>query len=86
MSLADLRAGHRNGSGGGISPYPGAFGAELQKAVDVADGGGTLVPRPEHAIFGLAMLGGGRVYGQAHLYGMLSTWVELGLGACSWHG
>ncbi len=28
-----------------------------------------LVSRPEHAIFGLAMLGGGRVFGAAHVYG-----------------
>jgi hypothetical protein len=27
-------------------------------------------PRPEHEIFGLAMLGGGRVFGTAHIYGL----------------
>lgn len=56
------------------SAYPGAFGntlketleqAEKQKEVSVSTG----VPRPEHKIFGLAMLGGGRITGEAHLHG-----------------
>ena len=29
----------------------------------------SLLPRPEIEIFGLAMLGGGRVFGTAHVYG-----------------
>ena len=31
----------------------------------------SLVARPEHEIFGLAMLGGGMVFGAAHPYGQL---------------
>lgn len=27
-------------------------------------------PRPEHEIFGLGMLGGGRVFGTAHIFGI----------------
>lgn len=50
------------------SAYPGPFGAELEKAV-AGKSPEELVPRPEHAVFGLAMLGGGRVFGKAHLYG-----------------
>lgn len=79
ISVAELRQGHRNGPEGGVSPYPGAFGAESENAISgaaAAGGDEALVPRPEHAIFGLAMLGGGRVFGQAHLYGMfeLAAW------------
>lgn len=33
---------------------------------------GELVGRPEHEVMGLAMLGGGMVYGSAHPYGQLS--------------
>ena len=32
------------------------------------DGQPEMIPRPELEIFGLAMLGGGRVFGTAHLY------------------
>ncbi|KAI0409179.1 S-adenosyl-L-methionine-dependent methyltransferase [Xylaria palmicola] len=69
-----LRAGN-NSSDGGLSAYPGVFGAELQKACDSSKTN-TLVKRPEHSIFGLAMVGGGRVFGQAHLYGF--PWESLG--------
>jgi hypothetical protein len=31
------------------------------------------VGRPELPIFGLAMVGGGKVFGKAHLYGEFST-------------
>lgn len=48
--------------------YPGAFGPDVQIALDSEDTDG-LVKRPEHATFGLAMLGGGRVTGTAHLFG-----------------
>lgn len=42
----------------------------LQKTLEGA--GATkkdVVPRPEHEVFGLAMLGGGLVFGAAHPYG-----------------
>ncbi|KAI1172125.1 S-adenosyl-L-methionine-dependent methyltransferase [Nemania sp. FL0916] len=58
-----------------VSAYPGVFGAELQKA-RAGSGATTLVKRPEHSIFGLAMVGGGRVFGQAHLYDF--PWGSLG--------
>lgn len=48
--------------------YPGMPG--LQKTLDGADATNQdLVPRPEHEVFGLAMLGGGLVFGAAHPYG-----------------
>ena len=50
--------------------YPGAFGPDLEAAFTQQDSNG-LIPRPEHATFGLAMLGGGRVTGTAHLYGKI---------------
>lgn len=50
------------------SAYPGPFGLVLQSAAE-GRAPSDHVRRPEHEIFGLAMLGGGRVFGQAHLYG-----------------
>ncbi|KAF2280130.1 O-methyltransferase A [Westerdykella ornata] len=47
------------GSDGAPSAYPGPFGAELDKAI-AGKADDEVVPRPEHAVFGLAMLGGGR--------------------------
>ncbi|KAF9631052.1 putative o- protein [Lasiodiplodia theobromae] len=63
------------GSNETASAYPGPFGAELEKAV-AGKSPEELVPRPEHAVFGLAMLGGGRVFGKAHLYDY--PWDSLG--------
>ena len=51
--------------------YPGAFGPDLQAALQSTDAQG-LVKRPELATFGLAMLGGGRVTGTAHLFGAMT--------------
>ncbi|RYC54807.1 hypothetical protein CHU98_g11403 [Xylaria longipes] len=69
-----LQAGN-NSSRGGLSAYPGVFGAELQQACGDLKAT-TLIKRPEHTIFGLAMVGGGRVFGQAHLYDF--PWESLG--------
>ncbi|KAI1145686.1 hypothetical protein F4825DRAFT_467132 [Nemania diffusa] len=66
-----LQAGN-NSSHGGSSAYPGGFGAELEKACGDSKAA-TLIKRPEHSIFGIAMAVGGRVFGQAHLYGMPIT-------------
>lgn len=50
--------------------YPGVFGSELKNAIRRAAGNGAqLVKRPEHAIFSLAMVGGGQVTGRAPLHG-----------------
>ncbi|KAL9599305.1 MAG: hypothetical protein Q9219_003932 [cf. Caloplaca sp. 3 TL-2023] len=57
--------------------YPGAFGPDTQVAVKSKDSEG-LVKRPELATFGLAMLGGGRVTGTAHLFDF--PWADLGEG------
>ncbi|KAK0615277.1 S-adenosyl-L-methionine-dependent methyltransferase [Bombardia bombarda] len=87
VKVSDLVEG-RNGSDGGASAYPGPYGTALEKAVAAAilektngkvngdADGESLVSRPEHSIFGLAMLGGGRVYGQAQLYDF--PWASLG--------
>ncbi|KAL2163196.1 hypothetical protein VTH06DRAFT_5252 [Thermothelomyces fergusii] len=78
VTIRDLLAG-RNGPDGKPSPYPGNFGTEIQELADkVAAGHSDLerVPRPEHGLFGLAMVGGGRVYGEAHLYDF--PWASLG--------
>ncbi|KAI0437523.1 S-adenosyl-L-methionine-dependent methyltransferase [Xylaria telfairii] len=64
-----------NSSSGGSSAYPGVFGAELQQACGDLSAT-TLIKRPEHRIFGLAMVGGGRVFGQAHLHDF--PWESLG--------
>ncbi len=50
--------------------YPGLPSLrESQKTPNGIGGEQTLVARPEHEIFGLAMLGGGMVFGAAHPYG-----------------
>ncbi|KAI5865030.1 S-adenosyl-L-methionine-dependent methyltransferase [Durotheca rogersii] len=74
VKLSDVQAG-RHGSGGQLSAYPGVFGSEFEKLVKDAAANAT-VARPELAIFGLAMLGGGKVLGQAHLYDY--PWASLG--------
>lgn len=53
----------------GGATYPGV--PEPKKVLDgVGDeGNGALVSRPEHGIFSIAMLGGGKVHGAAHPYG-----------------
>lgn len=50
----------------GGTGYPG-----IPDATEVINGAqkGGLVTRPEHEVFGLAMLGGGMVFGSAHPYG-----------------
>jgi hypothetical protein len=55
--------------------YPRANGSAVDGSAingngtfDKDDGQPETVPRPELEIFGLAMLGGGRVFGTAHLY------------------
>ncbi|RYP22781.1 hypothetical protein DL765_001490 [Monosporascus sp. GIB2] len=75
VRVSDLRAG-LNGTDSSPSAYPGVFGTELQKLVSSA-GKDDAVARPEHAIFGLAMLGGGLTFGQAHLYDF--PWASLGV-------
>ena len=48
--------------------YPGVpQPEEFLKALDVKEQ--ALIDKPEHEIFSLSMVGGGRVYGAAHLYG-----------------
>jgi hypothetical protein len=71
VKVKDLRDG-RCGTDGGPSGYPGPFGSELVKVVD-GKSDDDLKERPEHAIFGMAMLGGGRVFGKAHLHGQYSS-------------
>ncbi|KAK7745653.1 hypothetical protein SLS62_009694 [Diatrype stigma] len=79
IKVKHLKEGYRNGSDGNASYYPGVFGAELQKALENASGDDDeqLVDRPEYTMFGTAMIGGGRVYGQAQLYGDF-PWASLG--------
>ena len=73
IKVKHLKEGFRNGADGGPSSYPGVFGAELQNAIESAGGDDEkLIDRPEQTMFGLAMVGGGRVYGQAQLYGKLT--------------
>ncbi|KAI1261349.1 S-adenosyl-L-methionine-dependent methyltransferase [Xylariaceae sp. FL1019] len=74
VSVDDIRTG-KNSTDGGISAYPGVFGSELQNACENAKDS-QLTKRPEHKIFGLAMVGGGRVTGEAHLYDF--PWASLG--------
>ncbi|KAI8630832.1 S-adenosyl-L-methionine-dependent methyltransferase [Xylariaceae sp. FL1651] len=69
-----LRDG-KNGTDGSASAYPGVFGPELEKALE-NESKSSCIPRPEHAIFGQAMVGGGRVFGQAQLYDF--PWASLG--------
>ncbi|KAH7304214.1 S-adenosyl-L-methionine-dependent methyltransferase [Stachybotrys elegans] len=64
--------GQRNGSARGA--YPGVFGAEYKQLAENPKE--AVVSRPEHTIFGLAMLGGGKVFGEAHLYDF--PWAALG--------
>ena len=56
----------------GGAGYPGV--PEPAKYISRAEDGkkGALVSRPEHQIFSLSMLGGGRVHGAAHPYGQSS--------------
>lgn len=58
--------------------YPGAFGHDYTATLISAthDEQDKTVNRPELDIFGLAMLGGGRVFGEAHLYDF--PWKNLG--------
>lgn len=51
----------------GGAGYPGL--PEPEKMVNNGTAEGNLVSRPEHEIFNLSMLGGGRVNGAAHPYG-----------------
>jgi hypothetical protein len=67
VTVRDLQEG-RCGTDGGCSGYPGPFGSELDKAIE-GKADSDLVGRPELPIFGLAMVGGGKVFGKAHLYG-----------------
>ncbi|KAJ5892735.1 hypothetical protein N7504_009426 [Penicillium tannophilum] len=62
-------------NGGGSGAYPGPFGPDIAAAIQRTGGEETL-RRPELDIFGLAMLGGGRVFGVAHLYDF--PWASLG--------
>ncbi|KAJ8124187.1 hypothetical protein ONZ43_g41 [Nemania bipapillata] len=76
VSVGTLREGNSS-SHGTSSSYPGVFGAELQQACQNLEPT-AVIKRPEHRIFGLAMVGGGRVFGQAHLYDF--PWESLGSG------
>ncbi|KAJ5990773.1 hypothetical protein N7522_010980 [Penicillium canescens] len=53
---------------GGSGAYPGPFGPDVT-AILQGENTGESIRRPELDIFGLAMLGGGRVFGVAHLFG-----------------
>lgn len=46
----------------------GAHGGYPRNVLQAAEGE-KAKPRPEHEIFGLAMFGGGKVFGTAHIYG-----------------
>ncbi|KAI0103343.1 S-adenosyl-L-methionine-dependent methyltransferase [Nemania sp. FL0031] len=72
VSVDALQAGNTSSPG---RSYPGVFGAELEQACKNVTPT-SIVKRPEHSIFGLAMVGGGRVFGQAHLYDF--PWGSLG--------
>jgi hypothetical protein len=72
VKVSDVVNG-KNGPGGADSAYPGVYGTEYQELVRetaAEEDNQRIIPRPEHALFNLAMVGGGRVYGRAHLYGM----------------
>ncbi|EED12733.1 O-methyltransferase, putative [Talaromyces stipitatus ATCC 10500] len=60
---------------GGPGKYPGCFGPEYSSAIAQIHSNHT-IKRPEHEIFGLAMLGGGKITGVAHLYDF--PWSSLG--------
>ena len=47
--------------------YPGSISIKQENVTE--DSNDELVNRPEHEVFGLAMLGGGLVFGAAHPYG-----------------
>ena len=51
--------------------YPGLPGFGKKDRYTNGHTNGELVSRPELEVFGLAMLGGGKVFGAAHPYGML---------------
>lgn len=53
----------------GSSSYPGAFGDELE-SFKARTKDNDVVARPEHSIFGLAMVETGEVLGRPHLYGI----------------
>lgn len=63
----------RDGPDGQLSGYPGGFGDEIRGLTEKVASGEKdeqeRVARPELELFGLAMVGGGRVFGRAHLYG-----------------
>ncbi|KAK4244016.1 S-adenosyl-L-methionine-dependent methyltransferase [Corynascus novoguineensis] len=77
--IRDLLDG-RNGPDGKPSAYPGNFGTEMQTLAERVAARQSdreeKVARPEHGLFGLAMVGGGRVFGLAHLYDF--PWASLG--------
>lgn len=56
VAVKELRPEHAS--------YPGVFD------ISAVENGKSVVSRPELDVFGLAMLGGGRVHGTAHVYGM----------------
>ena len=67
ITVKDVLDGN-TGPDGRSSGYPGVFGSELEAAVR-GKNTNELIPRPEISNFGLAMIGGGRVHTEAHLYG-----------------
>ncbi|KAG2419142.1 hypothetical protein HFD88_002246 [Aspergillus terreus] len=64
-----------NGGSGTSASYPGPFGPEVTAALQGKSDVDSF-RRPELDIFGLAMLGGGRVFGVAHLFDF--PWASLG--------
>ncbi|KAJ3497719.1 hypothetical protein NLG97_g1692 [Lecanicillium saksenae] len=76
-SISKLLDG-RNAQGTPKSAYPGIFGRSLRDIVQqaAADGKYSQLRRPEHSTFSLAMVGGGRVFGRAHLHDY--PWDSLG--------
>ncbi|KAK4145922.1 S-adenosyl-L-methionine-dependent methyltransferase [Dichotomopilus funicola] len=77
--LLDGRDGP-DGPNGRLCGYPGGFGDEiggLAKKVEAEENDDQeRVARPELELFGLAMVGGGGVFGRAHLYDF--PWASLG--------
>ncbi|KND89113.1 Sterigmatocystin 8-O-methyltransferase [Tolypocladium ophioglossoides CBS 100239] len=75
ISVVELSSGSRNARA--TVAYPGVFGSELKNAISrAADNRDQIIKRPEHAIFSLAMVGGGQVTGRAHLHDF--PWASLG--------
>lgn len=70
-TAAELQQGR---SGTGV--YSGPFGPDFAEKVDHKRPD-ELVRRPELDVFGLAMLGGGMVFGTAHLYGLFHRTLPL---------